>query len=412
VGRVVAENSSSPNCDGARPRRNVDRRTLPRQSDTNMALSIAQIVPNIVALAAIASSCAIAAPAANVEDRVTPRTVTGSMTDFPPLENWTAPQFFDAPNGIYSSMAPLQSSTKAARTLATFIPLPPCRLVDTRGLFNPVYAGGPFSLKEIRVYSAAGNCGIPSGSNRIVGVSVAVTTLPTSASGDIEVIRNGATLGGTVLMVIQAGEWNSATTVTGVDSSGQFQVQVRSIPSTDLAIDINGYYAQMDPSNTSDFFSILGNFNSDGGLFDVEENGSIGAAIRGVSAGGADVRLAQGSNAIDIANGGIRARGAGVNTTTFAFIHQASASNICTDAHFSRVENAQTFDGSGTPADLSGLLLFIQQVGAATTRPVSVVYQSGTACASGSAIGNGWFLYNGATTFAAGERFNVMVIRP
>jgi hypothetical protein len=187
---------------------------------------------------------------------------------------------------------------------------------------------------------------------------------------------------------------------------------VRQIPSTQLAIDVNGYYAQMDASNTSDFFSILGNFNSDGGLLDVEENGSIGAAIRGVSAGGADVRLAQGSNAIDIVSGGIRARGAGVNSATFAFIHQASASNICTDAHYSRVENPQTFDSSGTPANLSGLILFAQQVGTATTRPVSVVYQSGTTCAGGSATGNGWFLYNSATTFLAGERCNIMVIEP
>jgi hypothetical protein len=381
--------------------------------ETTMTNHIARILSRIATLTAIASACAIAAPTANVEDRVAPGSAMDSMDNFPPLENWTAPQFFNAPNGIYTSMAPLQTSTKAARTLATFIPLPACRLVDTRNKFNPVYAGGPFAADEVRVYSAAGNCGIPAGSNRIVGVSVAVTTLPTTASGDIEVIRNGATLGGTVLMVIQAGQWNSATTVTGVDSSGNFQVQVRQIPSTQLAIDVNGYYAQMDPSNTSDFFSILGNYDSDGGLLNVEENGFIGAAIRGVSAGGADVRLAQGSNAIDIVNGGIRARGAGVNTGTFAFIHQASAANICTDAHFSRVENAQTFDSSGTPANLSGLLLFAQQVGSATTtRPISVVYQAGTTCATGSASGNGWFLYNGATTFSSGERFNVMVIQP
>ena len=64
----------------------------------------------------------------------------------------------------------------------------------------------------------------------MIGVSLAVTTLPTPASGDVEVIASGVTLGNTVLMVIQAGLWNSADTVTGVNSAGSFQIQVRSTP--------------------------------------------------------------------------------------------------------------------------------------------------------------------------------------
>ena len=85
--------------------------------------------------------------------------------------------------------------------------------------------------------------------------------------------------------------------------------------------------------------------------------------------GGTDVRLAQGTNAIDIASGGVRARGAGINTDTFAFIHQTAAANICADAHFTRIENPQTFSAT---ANLSGLLLFAQQVGNVATKPVSV----------------------------------------
>jgi hypothetical protein len=361
---------------------------------------------------AFASSAAAAPLAMVTEDH----SIAARAAMDPPLVNWVAPQFFQAPNGAFSSdgsfganmgmNAGPSASTKAARTLATFIPVAPCRLVDTRGAFNPVFGGPAFVANEHRDYQAAGNCGIPAGSGRVIGVSLAVTTLPTPASGDVEVIASGVTLGNTVLMVIQAGLWNSADTVTGVNSAGSFQIQVRSTPAN-LAIDVNGYYAQADTANTSDFFSILGNFNSDGGLLDVEEAGTIGGAIRAVGGGGTDVRLAQGTNAIDIASGGVRARGAGINTDTFAFIHRTTANNICADAHFTRIENAQTFNAT---ANLSGLLLFAQQVGNVATKPVSVLYQTGTTCAGGSASGNGWFLHNDATTFVAGENYNIMVI--
>jgi hypothetical protein len=375
------------------------------------------LVRNLLAaglVVAFASSAAAASLAMVTEDHLT--TPASQAVMDPPLVNWVAPQFFQAPQGAFSSdgsFGPNMSlnaspgmSTKAARTLATFIPVTPCRLVDTRGLFNPVFGGPAFAAGEHRDYLAAGNCGIPAGSNRVIGVSLAVTTLPTPASGDVEVIASDLPLGNTVLMVIQAGLWNSADTVSGVNSAGSFQIQVRSTPAN-LAIDVNGYYAQTDSANTTDFFSILGNFNSDGGLLDVEENGTIGAAIRAVGGGGTDVRLAQGTNAINIVSGGVRAAGAGVNTDTFAFIHQTAAGNICTDAHFTRIENAQTFSAT---ANLSGLLLFAQQVGNVVTKPVSVVYQTGTTCAGGSASGNGWFLHNDATTFGAGESYNIMVI--
>ena len=356
-----------------------------------------------------------------------PASVSPAPEMSPPLVNWAAPQYYNVPRGAYSSDGTFGSKTanlKAARTVATFIPVPPCRLVDTRGLFNPVYAGGAFANNEVRVYTATGNCGIPAGSNRVQAVSIALTTLPTQSSGDIEVIANNATLGGTVLMVIQAGLWNSATTQTGVDSAGNFKVQARLQPAADttthMAIDINGYYAAMDPANTNDFFSIVGNFDADGGLLSITEQGTIGAALRAVGLGGTDVRLAQGTNAIDIRQGGLRAAGAGINTPTFAFIHQTASGvsgNICDstveptlNAQYTRLANAQTFDAA---ANLSGLLLFVQQQGTGTTKPVSVVYAAAKKCANAAAsAGNGWYLFSSTTPFVAGEFYNVMVVKP
>jgi len=376
----------------------------------------------VTATSTLATTVALGEPA-STEHLVTP--VVAEMS--PPLVNWPAPQYFNAPRGAFSadgSFGHKVGSTKAARTLATFIPVTPCRLVDTRGLFNPVYAGGAFANNEVRAYTAAGNCGIPLGNNRIQAVSVAVTTLPTQSSGDVEVIANNVVPGGTVLMVIQAGLWNSATTQTGVDSAGIFKVQVRLQPSADtstnLAVDVNGYYAAMDPANMTDFFSIVGNFTGDGGLLDITEQGTIGAALRAVGLGGTDVRLAQGANAIDIRQGGIRAAGAGVNTPTFAFIHQTTSGingNICNAAveptlsdHYTRIANAQTFSALG---DLSGLLLFVQQRGGGTTKAAAVVYAVGKKCAdAAAATGNGWYLFNSASPFADGEAYNVMVIQP
>lgn len=340
----------------------------------------------------------------------------------PPLVNWTAPQFFNPPRGAFSSdgtfgVKGVMTKAGIARTLSTFIPVTPCRLVDTRNLFNPSYISpGPFGYREFRVYGAAGRCGIPAGNNRIQAVSVAVTTLPTAYSGDVEVIGAGQSLGGTVLMVIQAGLWNSATTATPVDSSGNFQVQVRlddashSSP-TDLAIDVNGYYAILDAANPSDYFSIFGNYTQDGGLLNVTETGSLGAAISAVASLGTEIHLAQGGNAIDIVSGGIRVRGAGptANANTPVFIHRVNAGaapsgNICTDTRLTRLENPQTLL---TP----GLLIFAQQVGGAAVKPISVKYLTGGTCAPGSPSTDGWYLYTDAA-FADGDTYNIMIIKP
>src|SRR4051794_32433456 len=228
----------------------------------------------------------------------------------PPLLNWTAPQPLEREPGITASprlSAPLTAKTpeKAILTLSSFIPLSPCRLVDTRGVFSPVYAGGPFAANEARVYSAAGNCGIPTGSNRVQGVSVAITTPPTAASGDIEVIKNGAPLGNTVAMVLQAGQWNSVSATPGVDAAGNFQVQLRSTPG-DVVIDVNGYYGTTDTAN-NDLLVINGKNDSPGGVLVVNTTTTqpFSGAINAQNlASGTGVLLAEGGNAaIDVTGG-------------------------------------------------------------------------------------------------------------
>jgi hypothetical protein len=347
----------------------------------------------------------------------------------PPLVNWSAPQFFNPPHGVFTSDASFgKPLAKVARTVATFIPIAPCRLVDTRGAFNPAIASpGPFTVStptESRSYQATGNCGIPTAPGSVSAVSVAVTTLPTSLAGDVEVIPANAIPGKTVLMVMAASEWNSGTTVTPLDSTGKFQVVVRySTPNpTDMAIDVNGYYMALDPSHAGDYFSIIGDAATAGkGLLDVVQTGPTGAAIRGTGGSGSDVRLAENTSAIDVVKGEVHATGAGIGTNTFAFLHQTTGGvtgNICDgtsglDSHYTRLGTAtQAFDALAPFADLSGLMLFVQQRGPGVTKPVQTIYAAGLHCVSGDAAGNGWYLFNNSTAFVAGENYAVMVIFP
>ena len=245
-----------------------------------------------------------------------------------PMVNWSAPQFFNPEAGVSSNMPGFASggiSAKAAFALPAFIPITPCRLVDTRGVFSPVYAGGAFAANEVRVYRAAGNCGVVSGNSRVKAVSLAVTTVPTPASGDIEVVSESATLGSTVVMVIQAGQWNSATTITAVDNEGDLKVQLRGTTGH-VVIDINGYFASTNALN-DDYISIIGSYTPGGGLLYVQNTSSTGAAINAQGTASSTL-LALGPDAI-VANGGLRVQGAGVNTDDFAYVHRVTAANSC-----------------------------------------------------------------------------------
>jgi hypothetical protein len=133
------------------------------------------------------------------------------------------------------------------------------------------------------------------------------------------------------------------------------------------------------------------------------------------------VRLAENTSAIDVVKGEVHATGAGIGTNTFAFLHQTTGGvtgNICDgtsglDSHYTRLGTAtQAFDALAPFADLSGLMLFVQQRGPGVTKPVQTIYAAGLHCVSGDAAGNGWYLFNNSTAFVAGENYAVMVIFP
>src|SRR5438309_1044546 len=85
-----------------------------------------------------------------VKPTATKAATTAPVYD-PPLVDWAAPQSLSSTPGM--SVSPSLDRTDTGKiqakatgiqyTVASFIPVTPCRLVDTRGVFNPVYGGPP-----------------------------------------------------------------------------------------------------------------------------------------------------------------------------------------------------------------------------------------------------------------------------
>jgi hypothetical protein len=345
----------------------------------------------------------------------------------PPLQNWSAPQFLDATQGVSASrtmnLPSDKVSAKAVLNAISFTAIVPCRLVDTRGVFSPVYAGGPFAAGEIRTYRTQGNCALPAGTNRIEAVSIAITTPPTSVTGEIETVPHGGVLGNTVDMVIQASQWNSVSAVVRVDANGDFDTQLRYTPGN-VVIDLNGYYTQLNAANTSDYFNVVGNYNSDGGLLYSLESGAVGAAVRAQNNVGSDARLAQGVNAIDVAGGGLRVRGAGVGTPTFVFQHTVNtagpyggAGTLCGTSSV-LVTSGTILDNPYTNGNPNAILFVTPTSGNGTSygnhNPVNAgfVVFYGPVCTNDTSQRWAIFSQPPSTALPNGETFNVMVIVP
>ncbi len=349
--------------------------------------------------------------------------VAAGPSMLPLLRNWSVAQVLSPP-GIAGTMdsafAGARTLEKSTLVLSTFIPITPCRLVDTRGAFSPVYAGGPFSAGQTRVYRSQGNCGVPAGTNRVKAVSLAVTTPPTAASGDIEVISNAGTLGNTVVMVIQAGQWNSATTVSAVDTNGDFKVQLRSTPG-DVVIDINGYYAGTSTAQ-QDYISIVGTYSGGGVLYSQNVDGT-GSALNAYNGGtGSGAELASGTSALDVVQGGFRVRGAGVGSSSFVFQHKVDTSaayptgtgTLCGTS--SGTNYVTVFDNPYTTGNPAAILFVTPTAGFGTSYGSQNPSDSyfvfyGPGCAGGTS--NKWSIVS--TSHGAvqnGLTFNVMVITP
>jgi hypothetical protein len=341
----------------------------------------------------------------------------------PTIDNWAAPQHLNLPDGVTASPSMQLSggiAPKTQWTLTSLVPVNPCRLVDTRGVFSPVYAGGAFAANEVRNYVIPPNCAVPAGTNHIKAVSLQFTTPPTAASGDIEVIATGATLGGTVAMVIQAGQWNSVSITPAVNSAGSIQVQLRGTPGH-VVIDLNGYYANLNTAQ-DDVFAIQGT-HSGGGVLFVTNSNPGGAAINAVNGGNSQVELAYGTDAIDVVSGNMRVRGAGVGTGTIAFRHQvgpggtfaAGTGTLCSagsNDHVSMISHPQL---NGNPNAIAIITPREQQSTGnffPTGFPGVVLFYDDTGLCTGTGTNKWGVLRLDFNAWTVAQQYNVWVVSP
>jgi hypothetical protein len=145
--------------------------------------------------------------------------------------------------------APLKSLGDAGQDL-TYVPVTPCRLVETRGSFAAVYqGGGAFGGGTIRNYTIASGNGVcvsqlPDGLDP-AAVQLQVFGIPTSSfsSGDIEILPQGSAFGSTATLVyLGSVAFTSVSTTARVNlANNQIGVQVRG-GGANVAIDVVGYF--------------------------------------------------------------------------------------------------------------------------------------------------------------------------
>jgi hypothetical protein len=158
-----------------------------------------------------------------------------------------------------STTKPSLRQTKALgdKTIdSVYTPVTPCRLVETRGAFSAVYQGNgtaahtplPFGPNEIRTYTIQGGNGVClsqlPGGLAPSAVQLQVFGMPTSsASGDIEILPQGAAFGTTATMVyVGSIAFNTVSTAARINpANNQISVQVRG-GGAHVAIDVVGYF--------------------------------------------------------------------------------------------------------------------------------------------------------------------------
>ena len=240
-----------------------------------------------------------------------------------------------------------------------YTPVTPCRLVDTRGTFAAVYQGNgtashtpvPFAPNEIRTYTVQGGNGVcltqlPAGLNPSA-VQLQVFGMPTtSASGDIEILPQGATFGSTATMVYVASiNFNTVSTAAKVNTANnQISVQVRG-GGAHIAVDVVGYFRA--PSNYGTGNTAAGHWATVGGGGDNTASG--GASV---ISGGSENQATAGWSTVAGGNNNVAS---GIGSFVAGINNQASG-------------QGSVAIGAGAVANYDGCFVFGDSLFAATVR--------------------------------------------
>jgi len=178
---------------------------------------------------------------AQVDGRHSHQALTGE------IPNWAAPATWSParPNEGLTAMGAVTSPLP-------FIGLQPCRVADTRGNGAPIQ-GGIFTNSESRNWMVSGICGIPSGAGAISVNFTVVAAGGIPAGSFLLAWPTGQPPPPTAIMTYGPGQILSNAAIVPLNSSGQLTVNVSG--STDIIMDVNGYYA-MTPATSSDSFKV------------------------------------------------------------------------------------------------------------------------------------------------------------
>jgi hypothetical protein len=121
-----------------------------------------------------------------------------------------------------------------------FTPVAPCRLFDSRNSTGPDAGAPSLAAAETRQVAVAGKCGIPSTAG---AVSANVTVTNERSAGFLKLFPADETAPSTSSINFVAGRTraNSALLHLAIDASG-FMVRNASAGTTDVIVDVNGYF--------------------------------------------------------------------------------------------------------------------------------------------------------------------------
>jgi hypothetical protein len=122
----------------------------------------------------------------------------------------------------------------------TFYALPPCRLIDTRNASGPDAGAPALAAGEARVVGTAQKCRVPA---TAAALSVNVTVTASAAAGHFTLYPADGALPLASQLSFSAGQTRAAATIVplALDASG-FRVQNASAGSSQLIVDVNGYF--------------------------------------------------------------------------------------------------------------------------------------------------------------------------
>jgi hypothetical protein len=122
-----------------------------------------------------------------------------------------------------------------------YTPLPPCRLIDTRGFGAPI-TGGAFAPNTRRSYVPNGLCGVPV--SAVVSMIVSFTTenLTPGSGGYIAIVAPAAPVTTTVDIFNIGAEWSASNAAIPTGPAGEFDIFV-SNANPHVVVDILGYFS-------------------------------------------------------------------------------------------------------------------------------------------------------------------------